>query len=112
MLQIISITKFEVGGEYSTKHSKVQYSLKIYKKNRLFDVITALWMFFNAALSRRQLLRNFHKIDTFCYLTLRLVWDCKLAISAHFFIQYGVCKNNGKPVKNKICENVKRKRRF
>ena len=33
------------------------------------------------------------------------------AILAHFFIEYR-CKNNGKPVKNKICENVKIKRRF
>ena len=72
----------------------------------------ALWMFCDAALLRRRLLRNFHQIDTFCYFTLRLVWDCKLAISAHFFIQYGVFKNNGKTVKNEICENVKTKRRF
>ena len=97
----------------STQQNILRYNiLSKYSKIRLYDVITALWMFFNAALSRRELLRNFHQIDTFCYLTLRLVWDCKLAISAHFFIQYGVGKSNGKTVINKICENVKTKRRF
>ena len=33
--------------------------------------------------------------------------DCKLTISAHFFIQYGVCKNNGKPLKPKYVKMLK-----
>ena len=63
-----------------------------YAKIRLCDVITATLVFFNAALSLRQLFHNFHQIDTFCYITICLVGDWKISISAHIFIQNGVRK--------------------
>ena len=62
------------------------------QKIRLYDVITAILVFFNTALSTLQLLCNFLRIDTFDSFILRLVWENKLAILAIIFIYYGVQK--------------------
>ena len=73
----------------NTQQNIPEYNiLSKYAKIRLYDVITATLVFFNAALSLLQLLCNFLQIDTFCSFILRHVWNYKLAILAIIFIHY------------------------
>ena len=79
-----------------------EYIISKYPKTRLYDIIMAALVFFNAALLLLQLLCNFIQIDTFCFFILRLVWNNELAIWAIIFIHYSVRKEQQKTVKTDI----------
>ena len=51
----------------------------------LNDVITAILMFYDVALSRLRFLCNFLQIHICCSLTHCFVWDCNPAFSVHIF---------------------------
>ena len=61
-------------------------------------------MFFNAALSRLQFLRNFLQIDKLCSSTHCFVWDCKPAFSVYIFYPKWPPKKNGKPLNTKFAQ--------
>ena len=57
-------------------------------------------MFFNAALSRLQFLRNFLQIDKLCSSTHCFVWDCKPVFGSYLPSKMAAEKT-GKPLKSK-----------